>query len=525
MYEFRNYLKTGEHPYDELIEKELFRFREEVLNKLEIQEVITYGIRFFVKNFNREKFIPIKGLENIQYSKVNLSLKGFERFPDKFEEFKRDAYVLSRSAFEECLHKIEKYLKVRREQKDSYLYFRRAISEVFQCNYIKGNILATFLRQHFSFERNVFREYNFEMFTEKEFLPMPINYQKRYKIYNLERISLKGTKKEKIIRKCLYEELRKLVEAYESSNQGIFLLNILNFVNSKSIREKCVQSLMIGNAFKRKGLFIPQEYKTNSAYALHYKTILFYFSKRTYNPYPKNLKREHPIDFFLKIYNEPKFKIERFSIEELEIIQAATVRIFAPRQTTRNFLRFGRSCDKRYFLRLCEAIMKLKEFSSFLLDSLLVKVEEKHWDKAFGILVNLTAQREVASFDLQLYLKSECSSVDEYLLKIYEPVKGLSDNIASMCRREIFNFRHSGNMAINKTGTFKEEFVLTRYYRYLSSVDYSSFKYRLLVLWLFYNSLKDRGHINNILNNIPTTVEDMKRGIRKLTPKRELRVS
>ena len=118
-----------------------------------------------------------------------------------------------------CLHKIEKYLKVRREQKDSYLYFRRAISEVFQCNYIKGNILATFLRQHFSFERNVFREYNFEMFTEKEFLPMPINYQKRYKIYNLERISLKGTKKEKIIRKCLYEELRKLVEAYESSNQ------------------------------------------------------------------------------------------------------------------------------------------------------------------------------------------------------------------------------------------------------------------------------------------------------------------
>ena len=92
MYEFRNYLKTGEHPYDELIEKELFRFREEVLNKLDnnYSKVITNFRKYKHLLFFSAKYLELTELEKKHFS-IEMLFNIYETdFSNKINKYIRD---------------------------------------------------------------------------------------------------------------------------------------------------------------------------------------------------------------------------------------------------------------------------------------------------------------------------------------------------------------------------------------------------------------------------------------------------
>lgn len=144
------------------IEKQIQFFDENFIKKLKIKRICSFKTIIVLKSYNRTTGMPVCEVP-VVFKNETLDL--YEQFPDYFEEYKGNKYNLARQFFEDKLREIEcifDKIKLRREYRnkstDSWSVFRNAVKYVFQCNVIQINVLANFLREHFSFERNVFRE-------------------------------------------------------------------------------------------------------------------------------------------------------------------------------------------------------------------------------------------------------------------------------------------------------------------------------------------------------------------------------
>lgn len=296
------------------IEKQISYFDENFIKKLKIKRICSFKTIIVLKSYNRTTGMPVCEVP-VVFKNETLDL--YEQFPDYFEEYKGNKYALARQFFEDKLREIEcifDKIKLRREYRnkstDSWSVFRNAVKYVFQCNVIQMNILANFLREHFSFERNVFREYNFEMFTEKEcifvikdfakkfqlisedshFEPESLNKSNGYKKTGLvsmteswHRVEYKkffeGLKnkplKDRIYQEAIYEYYY-FLETFVHRNhksRNFCLKAIKNFKEIKKLKEYLKQVSVFKNFyFYKTSLFIPKKMKTDNVVNLAYYT-------------------------------------------------------------------------------------------------------------------------------------------------------------------------------------------------------------------------------------------------------------
>lgn len=317
MYSYLKYKKSGIHDYDAFIDEQLEIFKRDCLDKLFLCQRDYFDISFFAKNLTRAKFTPIE-VERIHYKTEFVNIH--DNATDNFKKYQEDRYTLSQNWFKEKLELIEYYYKenLTYVREKAHLHFPRAIASAFHCKFKTANFLLSLFQQHFSFERGVFREYNYELFNDsqnKEILFTFSKFKSEYKVtisenhFAMNNDYLKTVGKNKIFQEQLWLMLKKYILALNDNSllahkKFLLLKTIRNFTTLKIVRRKMIDFCylrFINNS--EKSLMIPSIYKTNLSYKLFYFLDLGYSLKK------------HPLKY---INND--FDVNLYEVSELEEI-------------------------------------------------------------------------------------------------------------------------------------------------------------------------------------------------------------
>lgn len=489
MYKYIN----KEFPMDE-IEKQISYFDENFIKKLKIKRICSFKTIIVLKSYNRTTGVPVCELPVVF---KNETLELYEQFPDYFEEYKGNKYALARQFFEDKLREIESIfdkIKLRREYRnkstDSWSVFRNAVKYVFQCNVIQMNVLANFLREHFSFERNVFREYNFEMFTEKEcifiikdfakefelisedsLLPDSLVKSNNYKKTELVDMTESGHRveykkffeglknkplKDRIYQEAIYEYYYFLETFVHRNykNRNFCLKAIKNFKEIKKLREYLKQVSVFDNFyFKKVSLFISKKLKTDNVIKL-----ACYIGERRLSM--------HPLHYYVQ-----SFDLNKFSLKEIDnLCEFLASPIYGAGRT--QFVELIH--NKPEYLSILMKLHKLKSNNAThgfarMINKIInddIPVEKI---KRFINLKTLHSVYVQSHFALNILLESNCLVYDKAIEKIKREVivpakyKHLKEMFANS-KIEIKELDIKLDLRLN---CFEEEFVLTVFGQYI----------------------------------------------------------
>lgn len=322
MYLVYNFLYHNIFPFEEEFNTEFNLFNENYISLLKKELYVSYDLTFFLKNFNKEKFIPIK-IKKEKYNHQLLSIFDLNKEDNSFKTFLTKRYSFQQEFFEKVLIDIEKYYTKHRQPNEEFRIFMRAVCNALQTSgpIQKKLFMVSFFREHFSFERGIFRERNIESFSTKESLIYISNYYKVNRI--IENIPYKqkiNYFKQSNYAKFFINNFNYFIKYYNrcfsfyNTLKNVHLYHMKNFQHLKSVKKKFFFFKIFDSTtlfFKNK-LILPKEYLTDNVYFLHFLLINNYLPEihvvTTYN-------RKHPI-----LYIKHDFDILSFSISELDLI-------------------------------------------------------------------------------------------------------------------------------------------------------------------------------------------------------------
>lgn len=401
-------------------------FYKEILLLLEKDVLFSFKINFFIKNYGRPKYMPMRKF--FIQNKITVNYKEFVDYKNIFNNFLENREFYKYDSFKTALEKIElEYkrlyeFKIKKKQNiNEFQILVSSIRNVFPGSYRKGLYITTFLRNNFSFTLKKFTDYNFEAYTTKDFKIVISD----FKINSAFTID---NKKIEIIKSNYPILFENSSEVYYNPNclGNLILKYFFIFIRSK-IKNKFIirniDNLLYLKTFQRDVYFLntygfyikdkrilslDKKFLTIDTYKLHYKLLNLNISGIIYN---KGIIRIHPLE---KLF--PKLNIKNYSIENLNFLSI--------------FLLDCLDKNPRYFTSI---LVDISEFIDRNIDNLFIYLSFYKLENFYIFYRNLNYlsyyNGKLLKWHMNTLLKSKLNLKVIFLLKKRYLLKNLEKNV------------------------------------------------------------------------------------------------
>jgi len=496
-----NFLYNNIFPFQEEFDLELNKFKENYVSYLSKELYVSYDLTFFLKNFNKEKFIPIK-VKKHKYNHQKLSIFDLNKKDNSFKTFLTKRYSFQQEFFETLLSTIELYYKEHRKPNEEFRAFMRAVCSALETGgpIQKKIFMVSFFREHFSFERGIFRERNLESFSTKDSLIFISNYYKVNRIiedipYKIKKEYFKQSSFAKFFIKYFSTFIKHYNKCFSFHNtlKNIHLYHMKNFDKLKSVKQNFLFYKMFDHTtlfFKNK-LILPKEYLTDNVYFLHFLLINNYLPE--INVF-KSYNRKHPI-----IYLKHDFDLLSYTIPELDLISkflSLSIKY-----------RFKNSYDENnnYLFSLLNLLSLNKKLGLFLINYFFEnqKISISHINKISEVIISKKL------FDLKNYhLKFYFHDFNYFkfsLSFIYQfKYRELNNDFISLIKNKLKLEYDSKKLKSYHSTKLKNSFVSLKFNFFAKEIYYmkykrlNSFKEELFYLH-FFRLIENNYNVRNIL--------------------------